>query len=198
MRAGKSQVDHIDYPLTIWTSDPHVPIVTQTYVHSSALRPVSVRGGGRTRPSPCHCFGSRRPRVRIPPSRPTKPAGSRACYRSRERLPRSFGRHLTVELNGNRRQRPSRTEPQGHGIRAAAVLVLNRFPVLIHVGMQSHLDLSAVAGCRSLKAEADQPLHLPPFLSPCDELGQLVIRDATQFPDLQATERPRPGRWCMR
>jgi hypothetical protein len=160
-------------------------------MHSAVLRACLLRvslyaASGETRPTPIIAWEQKA--AGSNPAIPTKHAGRGACSGALAWLTRSSDRHLTVKLNVSRRQRLSRTGPQGHGIRAVALLMLNRLPVLIHVGMEPRLDLSAAAGRRSLKAEADQPLHLPAFLSPCDELGQLVTRDATQFPDLQATE----------
>ena len=64
------------------------------------------------------------------PAIPTKGAGRGACFRPSSWRLRSFDRHLTVELNANRRQRLSRTGPKGQGWWVWPWLVLNRFLVL--------------------------------------------------------------------
>jgi hypothetical protein len=38
-------------------------------------------------------------------------------------------------------------------------------------------------------ARVGRSLHLPAFFGPCDELGQLLTRDATQFPALSISVR---------
>ena len=74
MRAGQSQVDHVDDPLTIWTSDPHVSMITELpYSHSGSGHAVAVSlytDCEECRPTARYCFGSRRRRGRIPPARP--------------------------------------------------------------------------------------------------------------------------------
>ena len=122
------------------------------------------------------------------PAIPTKHAGREACPRLSMRLPRSFDRHLTVELNANGRQRLSRAGPKGQGGWMRPWLVLNRFLVLTHVGMERAGDArGGEDGAEAGVIIAAAPLSSGRLV--VSELGRWPLSSRTQLAETRTASR---------